>query len=116
MNPKRSLELLDQLEELGFNDEAFARLHHFRLKNRRDYISAHRRYCEKITSFKDDGENEGVQRRLARVLHAYRAGSFKSNDPRVFAALADAAFYEIPPLAATPNQALKRTRARAARR
>ena len=100
MNPKRSLELLDQLVALGFTDEAFAQLHHFRLKNRRDHIAAHRRYCEKTESFHDDGENERVQLRLELVLRAYRAGGFKSNDPHVFVALADAAFYEIPPVAA----------------
>ena len=117
MNPKRSLELLDQLAALGFTDKAFAQLHHFRLKikNRPARIVAHRRYCKKYASFQDDGENERVQLRLALVLHAYRAGGFKSNDPRIFVALADAAFREIPPVAATPNQALSRPRVKAAR-
>ena len=73
MNPKRSLELLDQLAALGFTDKAFAQLHHFRLKNRRAHIVAHRRYCEKITSFQGNGENERVQLRLALVLRAYRS-------------------------------------------
>lgn len=111
MNPKKSLELLRTLTELGLTDEAFARLHHFRLKNRKAFISAHRHYCEKIESFQDDGENERVQRRLQLVLDAYQGGGFRSGDPHVFAALADAAFHELPPLAALPNRALKRPRA-----
>ena len=115
MHPKRSLELLDQLKSLGFTDAAFAQLHHFRLKGRRDHISAHRKYCEKITSFQGDGENERVQLRLELVLHAYRSSGFTSHDPRVFVALADAAFHEIPPVAVTPNPALNRTRAKVAR-
>ena len=100
-NPKKSLELLQKLMELGFTDVAFTQLHHFRLKDRKALISEHRSYCEKIDSFQDDGENERVQRRLELVLEAYRSGGFRSSDPRVFAALADAAFHEIPPLAAS---------------
>ncbi|MGA2262080.1 MAG: hypothetical protein ABSH28_11655 [Acidobacteriota bacterium] len=90
MNPKKSLELLRTLTELGFTDEAFARLHHFRLKDRKALISAHQRYCQKIESFQGDGENERVQRRLELVLNAYRAGGFRSTGPHVFVALADA--------------------------
>lgn len=97
-NPKKSLELLRALTELGFTDEAFTQLHHSRLKNQKALISAHRHYCEKIESFQGDGQNERVQRRLELVLTAYRAGGFRSSDPRVFAALADAAFHELPPL------------------
>ena len=97
MNPKKSLELLDNLVALGFTDSAFARLHHFRLKGRRARISGHRKYCKRIESFHGDGQNERVQRRLKLVLSAYRRGGFHSADQRVFEALADASFYEIPP-------------------
>ena len=34
MDPKQTLALLDELELLGFMDEAFWRLHHFRGKKR----------------------------------------------------------------------------------
>ena len=34
MDPKQTLALLDELERLGFMDEAFWRLHHFRGKKR----------------------------------------------------------------------------------
>jgi hypothetical protein len=96
-SPKRTIELLDQLGKLGFNDQAFASLHHFRVKGRKTTIRAHRTYCEGIVSFQGDGENELVQQRLKLVLNAYSAGAFNSGRPEVFSALADAAFYELPP-------------------
>ena len=98
-DPKKSLELLRALTDLGFTDEAFAHLHHFRLTNKKALISAHRYYCEKILVFQPGGENELVQQRLDLVLRAYRSGGFQSKDPSVFCALADAAFYELPPIA-----------------
>jgi len=97
-DPKKSLELLRSLSELGFTDEAFAHLHHFRLTDKKALISAHRYYCEKILVFQPGGENELVQQRLSMVLRAYRSGGFQSKDPSVFCALADAAFYELPPI------------------
>lgn len=108
MNPKKSLELLRMLTELGFTDEAFSQLHHFRLKNRKALISAHRHYCKKIESFQGDGENQRVQRRLELVLGAYRGGGFRSGAPRVFTSLADAAFHELPPLAVSPKAGFNR--------
>ena len=111
-NPKKSLDLLRALTELGFTDDAFSQLHHFRLKNRKALISEHRHYCEMTESFQDEGENERVQRRLELVLNGYRVGGFRSGDPRVFAALADAAFHELPPLATAPNLTQNRMQAR----
>lgn len=100
MSPQSTVELLGALTALGFSDEAFAQLHHFRLKRRKASISGHLRYCGKITSFQSGGENERVQRRLDLVLNAYQAGGFRSKDSRVFIGLADAAFHELPPLTA----------------
>jgi hypothetical protein len=96
-SPQRTLDLLDELQRLGFDDEAFWRLHHFRLKDCKDTIQEHRDYVEKQSSLRDNDSNEEVQRRLELVLNAYRLGGFKSGRQSVFAALADAAFYEIPP-------------------
>jgi hypothetical protein len=96
-NPKHSIELLEQLVQLGFTDEAFARLHHFRLKRRKATITPHRRYCEKTDSFVPDGTNELVQRRLDYVLNAVRATGLRSAQPDQFSAWADEAFREIPP-------------------
>lgn len=96
--PQKTLQLLDQLTELGFTDEAFCRLHHFRVKGRNVTIDRFRRYCEELTEgFQADQNNELVQRRLRLVLDAYNAG-FRSSNSEVFCALADAAFAELPPV------------------
>lgn len=97
MGPRKSIDLLTSLESLGFTDEAFSRLHHFRLKNKHESIENHRNYCNSRSSFKRDGENERTQRRLEMVLNAYLGGGFKSGKSSVFIALADSAFYELPP-------------------
>lgn len=98
-SPQRTPEILDHLQSLGFNDEAFWRLHHFRLKGDRDTIQAHREYLEKQiakgASLRDGDSNEEVQRRLALVLAAYEKGGFASHNPDVFAWLAEAAFVEV---------------------
>ena len=103
-DPKRTIELLGELEKLGFNDWAFARLHHFRINGKRATIHAHRKYCEGIASFQGGGENEVVQRRLELVIDAYRKGGFQSGRSDVFAALADASFHELPPPGFLPNE------------
>jgi hypothetical protein len=69
MNPQRTVVLLDELETLGFTNEAFWRLHHFREKDKRDTIHSHKSYCERIGSFKDGDDNERVQVRLEKVLN-----------------------------------------------
>ena len=96
-SPQRTLQLLDELQSLGFDDEAFSRLHHFRLKGRKDNIEAHRRYVVERGNLIDGDSNDEVQRRLEIVLNAYRGGGFASGSPFVFAYLADAAFAELPP-------------------
>jgi len=98
-NPRRSVELLDELEALGFTNEAFRRLHHSRVRNWRkpDSISRHRSYCEGRSSFQRDGDAERDQRRLEFVLQKYRAGGFPPGRLDIFNQLADAAFAEIPP-------------------
>lgn len=93
---KRTIELLDELKAVGFDDHAFGHLHHFRAtRGIYDTISAHRRYAEKTEQFREGGTNEKVQRRLELVLNAYKAGPFKRGTP-VFMALAQAAVDEIP--------------------
>lgn len=96
-SPQRTLDLLEELQRLGFDDEAFWRLHHFRLKDRKDTIQEHADYVRKQTTLRDNDSNEEVQRRLELVLHAYRQGGFTSGRREVFAGLADAAFFEIRP-------------------
>src|SRR5437879_7458858 len=91
-DPKRSIELLGILGELGFTDAALSRLHHRRLQGQSVTIERHINYCEGIGSFRDDGENALVQRRLEIVLKTYLAGGFKTAREEIFKALADAAF------------------------
>jgi hypothetical protein len=95
-DPKRSIELLRSLRELGFTDAAFSRLHHRRLQGQSVTIDRHINYCEDIGNFHNDGENALVQRRLEIVLKVYQAGGFKRAREEIFTALADAAFYELP--------------------
>lgn len=95
---QKTLDLLDELEKLGFTDEAFGRLHHHRVtRNRLDTISAHRRYLteRRIGELRPGDTNERVQRRLELVLGAYRGGGFSNGGP-VFVALAEAAVQELP--------------------
>jgi len=93
MDPKETVLLLDELERLGFTDQAFHVLHHFRSD---ETLSRHRAYCEVHDSFRTDGNNELVQKRLRMVLAAYKAGGFRSGKPEVFVALAEAAFRNTP--------------------
>jgi hypothetical protein len=63
-NPKQTIAYLDELQTLGFTDEAFWRIHHFREKGEKESINGHRSYCEVTDSFLDEGTNERVQIRL----------------------------------------------------
>jgi hypothetical protein len=94
-DPRRTLALLDELEELQFDDQSFALLHHFQNHT----IAEHRRYCEMQVQndarFQVNGTNSMVQRRLAMILDAYKGGSF-SGGTKVFEALARAVLLELP--------------------
>ena len=63
-SPQRTLDLLDQLEALGFDDSAFSSLHHYRLKGVADTVKKHRDYCKTQNSLRSNDSNEEVQRRL----------------------------------------------------
>src|SRR5439155_3602485 len=77
--------------------EAFALLHHFRVRGRRDTIASHRGYCEKHSLFQRDGDNERTQRRLELVLRRYLEGGGFDCRSDIFVELANRAFDEIPP-------------------
>jgi hypothetical protein len=96
-NPSFTIMVLDELEPLGFNDESFSALHHFREKGRKTSISAHRDYCEQTEKFDENGANLRVQQRLGLVFKAYALGGFESKSSGVFLALSEAAYIEIPP-------------------
>jgi hypothetical protein len=95
VDPNTTILLLDKLEELGFNNDAFAALHHFKEKGRADTIAEHRAYCIETDSFQDGSANARVQQRLKLVLAAYQLGGFQSSRAEVFRCLAEAAYSEI---------------------
>jgi hypothetical protein len=109
MNPKQTIAYLKKLRKLGFTNEAFCRLHHFREKDRKETINSHRSYCEKRDSFDgDDGSNQRVQIRLGIVLKYFR--EYYAGNPamevlplgqgevrEIFVRLADAAYVLVPP-------------------
>jgi hypothetical protein len=80
---------------MGFDDNAFSLLHHFREQGKQETIESHVLYCTNTKAFHDGKENHKVQRRLRLVLNAYICGGFESQDKEVFKALANAAYFEI---------------------
>ncbi len=97
IGPQWGLELLHTLEQLGFNDDSFWRLHHFRLRGKRETISGFRTYCRKISEFSPTGTNERVCERLSFVLQAYRDRGLPPNQTGIFVELAVEAFSKLPP-------------------
>jgi hypothetical protein len=95
VDPDTTVKLLDELEDLGFNNDAFATLYHFKEKGRADTIAEHRAYCIKAAPFQDGSLNARIQQRLSLVLNAYKHGGFKSRKAEVFRCLAEAAYNEI---------------------
>lgn len=95
-NPQQTIAYLDELQTLGFTDEAFWRIHHFREKGKQHPISAHRAYCEKTDSFRDDDNNERVQLRLGIILKYFN--EYYEGNPAIFTELADAAYMLVPPV------------------
>lgn len=73
--PKLTLELLDQLEPLGFLSEHFRIVHHFD-KKKKASISEHRRYCRNVLkntgTFRTD-TNPKVRERLELILKSFKA-------------------------------------------
>jgi len=91
-DPRRSIEILDQLEAMGFTNEAYQLLHHSRARGWKHTISRHRAYCEKVSSFQHDGDAERDQRRFEFVLEKYLAGGYPAGRSEIFEALANRAF------------------------
>jgi hypothetical protein len=97
--PQRTIEWLDQLEELGLTDESFGLLHHLTRKGTKsETIRGMRRYCETLkVDFRPDESNDRLRRRLEFVLHGYRKFDLPPGNTTVFDALAKAAYLGIPP-------------------
>jgi hypothetical protein len=95
-DPSRTLQLLDELGQAGFTDEAFAVVHHHKPPMT---IADHRAYC---TMLAEDGDyfklnsNMLVQKRLDMILTMYRSAGFSSGASPVFYHLAQASLSEVP--------------------
>ena len=100
-NPKQTIAYLDELQTLGFTNEAFGQIHHFRKKGRKETIQNQRAYCEKTDSFRDDQNNERVQIRLEMILKYFKEYHQKASTTKdidqLFVRLADAAYVLVPP-------------------
>jgi hypothetical protein len=94
LDPEQILKLLAELKKLGFNDEVFWRLHHFRAR-KRETIASFRSYCEKTPVFRAGGANQRVGQRLAFVLARYRERNLPPGNTPVMIDLAEIAFREI---------------------
>lgn len=95
-DPATTLELLHELETLGFSDRAFSIIHHF---EKPEKIASHRKYCEMLRE--EDARfrtrsNQLVQQRLELLLRIFRAGSFKARSSALFEHLAKAVLLEVP--------------------
>lgn len=105
VDPERTIELLDRLEPLGYDNAVHKMLHH----KPDDTIKTHRRYCRRgVKTFQPDSNNHRFQRRLALVLGAYEGGSFEPGHRDVLFRLAETARRLIPPHDEDPGATGKR--------
>lgn len=89
---QETLRLLDELEPLGFDDDAFSTLHHFD----KETIASHRAYCKKGETFSlQKPSNIIVQQRLRFVAEACRALGGRPLKSETFFRLAKIASDEI---------------------
>jgi len=95
VDPKDTLKLLDQMEALGFNDDAFWLLHHFR-ERKHETIGSFRRYCSDHQAFQKNGNNQLVHERLKFVSTCYQELNLSPGQTQDFVKLAEEAFLVIP--------------------
>jgi hypothetical protein len=95
MDSHQTIELLNKLEELGFTDAAFSKVHHHREKGEERTIRRFRSYIGRPTdSFQEGSNNALVHCQLEIIWKAYQGGGFKSKSSSIFVALAEAAYLE----------------------
>ena len=94
MLSQMTIDLLDEMTDAGLTDEAFGLAHHWREDGKRETIKHHREYCESITSFLPDSNNERVYKRLRIMWECYQA--YHAGNPAIFSKLAEAAYCLIP--------------------
>lgn len=92
-DPKLTIEALDDLTRIGFNNEAFKILHHLN-----DNLDSFRRWCVSKTTFAKGGNNSLVHERLRYVLNEYRRRGVDDKKSNVFIDLAREALAKIPPI------------------
>jgi hypothetical protein len=72
-DPKDSVRIIDELVRLGLlNDSAFSQLHHLG-----DSISGFKRYCSKVSRFRQNGQNQYLHDCLEAILHSQQQKSQK---------------------------------------
>ncbi len=91
-DPRGTVQLLDDLCKLGFDDEAFWRLHHKKEGGVRETISRFTKYCLDVRTFQIGGSNYFVHWRLFSLLRTRLSGSTDA-----FETLAEDAYQQIPP-------------------
>jgi hypothetical protein len=91
-DPEQTLRVLDELCKLGFDNEAFCKLHHKREGGAKETIKGFRRYCQKTGRFNQGDNNYFVHWRLTALLSARRSGSSET-----FENLAEESYMHIPP-------------------
>ena len=102
MDSRQTVLILEKLVRLGFDDDAFWRLHHFREPTEKrpnsvhETIEKHLKYCAAGKVFESGGENERVYKRLKFVWKVYTDVGFPAQEKIAFVALAEAAFHAIP--------------------
>ena len=100
MGIDQTLEILDRLIAIGFDDEAFWRTHHFRARGHKETVASFRGYCVKMMAqgsvFQAGGTNEKVHLRLKFILKTYEELGLSPGQKKVFPALAEAAYFGIP--------------------
>ena len=95
VDPDKTIRILNQLEQRGFDNSAFETLHHFWQRaddhpERYATIDRHREYCKRTRRFLPDGNNARLQRRLELVL------SWHQQCGKSFIQLAQDAVREVP--------------------
>jgi hypothetical protein len=92
---KSTPEYLDKFVALGLTNDAFWRIHHYRLRGRRDTIRAHRQWTAAHPS-RANSTNELVRQRLEFMDRVIEATGLQSISHDVWIALAEAAWLAIP--------------------
>ena len=98
-DPKRTLQLLDDLEKLGFDNGALKILHHKSANG--ETIKSHRKFCEgREFPFEENRLDSQVQQRLEFVLREFKALGFDASDDEeantIFHRLAKASIIAVP--------------------